>query len=746
MDDQLCYDPGVISGKVIPLPVPPWRKTGMSDVRESTHRTPEPKAYHIGPYRVLAEIGSGGMGIVFRVRDERTSPPLTYALKRLNDTSSKALERFREEARVLQSLNHPHIIHLIEFQPLERGSYIVTELVPGESLVQLLPEQRRGEQSPPALPTHLTFEIILQIARALEAVHAAGIAHRDLKPANVMMTTSAEQVFRSGQVSIRLVDFGIAYTDAAERPELTTVGVYNGTPLYAAPEQLEAFLRIQDMSQTVYETVARQEHANRSVRDAQRGDMFALGLMLYQLVTGQHLYDFTRCRATPRSLEFIREILGMMRNGLRRNEAEMPVAIQETGMAELVSGLLASNPEERLSAADVVRRMEALQMTQPDTFRANPAQAEYVQASVGSTWSDSVVMGREDVGSYEESMVLPPPEPPHVTATLDAPIDQSVEGAIQPPEHLKLWEGTIRRALMISLIGIGGLGLGMGALNLDVWKRSTQDPSTPGAREVVQQIASVDTGTGLSAQSSSVAPTPLPESGRSNENEGSSATSGKVREPSEGVPTSLSAKPPKTPPPDKIAAGSGEKTDKTVRPTARSASAQTQENMPDVPAQPARIPDTHTSARIPETAPQKVAVLAPPVDTASIVRYPWPISRSAIAHGERVQGGAWRLELAGTESIRVTAFADGTVRWSEPQYRGNGKTEACLQIEDAKGKNLLLCGLDPSALPAEGQSVKRGQTVAQARGGATLLMSFQQRQADGKRVPLEVGEWFEGGR
>src|SRR5690348_17677425 len=190
----------------------------------------------LGPYEILAPIGEGGMGEVWKARDTRIDRTVAVKVSKADFT-----ERFEREARAVAALNHPNIVALYDVGE----NLIVTELVGGESLRSL----------------HLTLrhaiEIAAQIADGLAAAHAAGIAHRDLKPENVMVT-------RDGRAKI--LDFGLArqYAGTGTNDMTRTLpGTVAGTVAYMSPEQVRG-----------------QEVDHRS-------DIFSFGLVFYEMLSGQ---------------------------------------------------------------------------------------------------------------------------------------------------------------------------------------------------------------------------------------------------------------------------------------------------------------------------------------------------------------------------------------------------------------------------------------------------------------------------
>ena len=219
----------------------------------------------IGPYQVVAKLGEGGMGEVYRARDAKLNRDV--ALKILPDALAgdpDRLARFGREAQVLASLNHPNIAAIYGLEDSTSTRALVLELVEGPTLADRL--------SAGALPVAEALAIARQIADALAAAHEAGIIHRDLKPANVKVRDDgAVKVLDFGLAKALTDDSGLRTQNVSNSPTLTArgteLGVILGTAAYMAPEQ------------------ARGKPVDR------RADLWAFGVVLYEMLTGRRAFD-----------------------------------------------------------------------------------------------------------------------------------------------------------------------------------------------------------------------------------------------------------------------------------------------------------------------------------------------------------------------------------------------------------------------------------------------------------------------
>src|SRR5687767_10333586 len=221
----------------------------------------------IGPYEIVAPLGAGGMGEVYRARDARLSRDVAIKiLPELFAQDPERLARFEREAKALAALNHPNIAAIYGLE----GNALVMELVEGEDLSELI----GAAQATPYVPLPLadTLSIARQIAEALEAAHEQGIVHRDLKPGNIKVRADG---------TVKVLDFGLAkamdpggasaVSNASNSPTLTAratqMGMIIGTAAYMSPEQ------------------AKGKAVDR------RADIWAFGVVLYEMLTGRRAFD-----------------------------------------------------------------------------------------------------------------------------------------------------------------------------------------------------------------------------------------------------------------------------------------------------------------------------------------------------------------------------------------------------------------------------------------------------------------------
>jgi serine/threonine protein kinase/Tol biopolymer transport system component len=272
----------------------------------------------IDHYEILAPLGSGGMGEVYRARDTRLNREVAIkVLPGLFSTDAERLRRFEQEARAAAALNHPNILVVYQMGIHEGAPFLVSELLEGETLRERI---KRGP-----LPVRKVIELGAQIARGLAAAHEKGIIHRDLKPENLFLT-------KDGQ--IKILDFGLArlmqlkqleFTKPAHEAQ-TVAGMLLGTVGYMSPEQV------------------RGEPADH------RSDIFAFSAVLHEMLVGKRTF------LKQTSVETMSAILNEEPPSIAQLAPNTPLALQRV----LQRGL-EKNPEQRFqSASDLGFALEAL--------------------------------------------------------------------------------------------------------------------------------------------------------------------------------------------------------------------------------------------------------------------------------------------------------------------------------------------------------------------------------------------------
>jgi Tol biopolymer transport system component/tRNA A-37 threonylcarbamoyl transferase component Bud32 len=281
----------------------------------------------LGPYEIVSLVGAGGMGEVYRARDARLDRDVAIKILPASVAADEdRLRRFENEARSVAALNHPNILTIFEIARHDGSPYLVTELLDGETLQQRL---REG-----ALPVRKALDIAVQAARGVAAAHEKGIVHRDLKPANIFLTADGR---------VKILDFGLAkltQPDAAPGADgqtaaltrgmqsgpVTEEGVVLGTAGYMSPEQVRG-----------------------KPADA-RSDIFALGTVLYEMLSGERAFQ------RDSSADTMAAILKEDPPELSGEGRKIP-----PGVDRVVRHSLEKNPSERFqSARDFAFDLESL--------------------------------------------------------------------------------------------------------------------------------------------------------------------------------------------------------------------------------------------------------------------------------------------------------------------------------------------------------------------------------------------------
>jgi hypothetical protein len=289
----------------------------------------------IGSYTIERRLGAGGMGEVWRARDERLGRAVAIKLLLPHPSDlDQRVRAFQREAQAAGTLNHPNVLTIHDVGDHGGAPYLVTECLEGEPL------RIRLAQGP--LPLDQALGVALQLARGLGAAHGRGIVHRDLKP---------ENIFLVGDGRVKILDFGLATLHSAEAPQEITRSLLAGTAGYTAPEQL------------------RGEAVDRLA------DIFALGAVLYELFTGRG--PFKR----GSTLETLHAVL---------NDAPRPLAGIPGPLADLVARCLAKDPGARFATADeVIAALESVVRARSAPPRRRPALVAMLAVMVllaAATW------------------------------------------------------------------------------------------------------------------------------------------------------------------------------------------------------------------------------------------------------------------------------------------------------------------------------------------------------------------------
>src|SRR5919199_654964 len=276
----------------------------------------------LGPYEIVAPLGAGGMGEVYRARDTRLGRAV--AVKVLPASVSQdadRLRRFELEAQSTSELNHPNILTVFDVGEHDGTSYIVSELLEGETL--------REHMDGAALSVRKATDYAQQIARGLAAAHERGVVHRDLKPENIFVTTDGRiKILDFGLAKLRVrADASEAQTDVLTRKLNTDPGTAMGTVGYMSPEQ--AVGRAAD----------------------HRSDIFSLGAVLYEMLTGKRAFHGETAVETLNAI-------------LKEDPPEFSAATNRAlspALERVVWHCLEKKPERRFqSASDVAFALEAL--------------------------------------------------------------------------------------------------------------------------------------------------------------------------------------------------------------------------------------------------------------------------------------------------------------------------------------------------------------------------------------------------
>jgi Tol biopolymer transport system component/tRNA A-37 threonylcarbamoyl transferase component Bud32 len=377
---------------------------------------PLPSGARLGAYEIKGPIGSGGMGEVYRAHDARLGRDVAIKVLPSSLTRDPAsLARFEREAKAIGALNHPNIVNVYDAGTHEGVTFVVMELLEGETLRARLqgagahtttpstktpkPGSSGGTQAY-GLPRKKALDIAHQIAQGLAAAHARGIVHRDLKPENVFLTNDGR---------VKILDFGLAravatqiadeQTQLSPAPSSDSVpGMVLGTVGYMAPEQV------------------------RGQAADHRADIFAFGAVLYEMLTGERAFD---CETPIETMSAI----------LKADPLEQPVAaVAISGPLEpLVRHCLEKQPDERFqSARDLAFQLQAIASGSISTSTVERTVGAGARGGEARRW---LVLGAVAAAALIAGVAID-------RAILPAPASEtSLTLALLPPPNVRIWSG-----------------------------------------------------------------------------------------------------------------------------------------------------------------------------------------------------------------------------------------------------------------------------------------------------------------
>ena len=273
------------------------------------------KKNYIGHYRIIEQMGSGGMGTVYRATDVVDASKRTIAVKVLREeyfSDEVQKKRFKQEASLIDQVVHPNIVHVIERGETDSGLYIAMEVLEGPTLTEFLQEQEK-------VPLSSALSIMMQIADALKSIHAMNIVHRDLKPDNIKLVEKEESPH-----FVKLLDFGLAMTQSMSR--LTETGIVVGTIFYLSPEQI----------------------AGEAITTA--SDIHSLGVIFYEMLAGSKPF------VGETTLDVMKQIISIEPIDISTYRADL-----NRMLSNLIMLMLQKEPRRRPTATmiyDVLRSLE----------------------------------------------------------------------------------------------------------------------------------------------------------------------------------------------------------------------------------------------------------------------------------------------------------------------------------------------------------------------------------------------------
>lgn len=309
-------------------------------------------------YELLGELGRGGMGVVYLAQHRKLGRRVaikTLAPDRVGKENS--VKRFEREARTFAAIRHPHIANLYEFEDQGPLHFLALEYVEGTDLEK---ERRRGRKWTP----EEVAKVMASVGDALDHTHQAGILHRDIKPGNILIERNTNRVV--------LTDFGLAKGQLDDT--LTATGFAVGTPAYMSPEQITD---------------------QYGGKPDGRSDLFSLGTVAYEMLTGKHPF------LANDDLNTMRNIVNGKLEPMRNVDASIPA-----GLASIIERLLERDPAKRLADAKELVRLVNEWLKDPNGARRNPApKPDFSPAT------PAVAKVPSDLGSNAPRAAAPAPAP-----------------------------------------------------------------------------------------------------------------------------------------------------------------------------------------------------------------------------------------------------------------------------------------------------------------------------------------------
>lgn len=390
-------------------------------------------------WKLVKQLGEGGMGMVYQGVHTQTSQPCAVKLLRANSKRDEAvIQRFYREVQILRRLRHPNIIEVYEFAFMEElGFFLVMELLEGCTFAEYLDEV--GQE----LPLSEIYLILSQICDAMAHAHEQNIIHRDLKPENVFLVGGPDQIEQ-----IKILDFGIAKLQEEEQSRLTQTGMTLGTPHYLSPEQAVA----KDVGP--------------------ESDIYSLTVILFELLTGDMLFDadspfqylMRHVYTDPRTLKQARpekhygqKMEALVKMGLSKRPGNRPKTMSEFKnlLNEAIQEGLQYDPDEDMPAPARKKGLGEYRMERPDAGRRPDETAlptadleeEYTPAAQVPSGDRPTYLLTDDEWDDDDAQTE---EPPSVIVEQPVKLRMSEQQAlpkIEIPEHAKKQRPALRGAV-----------------------------------------------------------------------------------------------------------------------------------------------------------------------------------------------------------------------------------------------------------------------------------------------------------